>query len=196
MKVKRFENIWTMGLILCVGLLLAFYIIKLIFPHWIVGVAETPNIIAFGEYVDAHLWANTLFHFLFSFAICYLYVCACVRQRKLDRWQVAIMCAFIVLSIFLKYVNSDLNVPYNYVLLVLMPFVIAWQSDILTEKTFTSTAICFSIDVLSQALSAKIRDVFALASYINSATITILLVDVVIWRVILYFYFNFKRKEN
>ena len=37
MKVKRFNNLWAMGLILCGVLLIAFYVAKIFFPEFIVG---------------------------------------------------------------------------------------------------------------------------------------------------------------
>ena len=40
MKVKRFNNLWAMGLILCGVLLVAFYVIKIIYPEFIIGIAE------------------------------------------------------------------------------------------------------------------------------------------------------------
>ena len=45
MKIKKFNNLWAMGLILCGVLLVAFYVAKIFFPEFIVGVAEEPAIV-------------------------------------------------------------------------------------------------------------------------------------------------------
>ena len=47
MKVKRFNNLWAMGLILFGAILVAFYLAKIFFPEFIVGVAEIPAIVNF-----------------------------------------------------------------------------------------------------------------------------------------------------
>ena len=60
MKVKRFENLWTMGLIIFGCLLAILYLLKLIVPEFVVGVAEIPQIVEFGNYVDSHDWAYYL----------------------------------------------------------------------------------------------------------------------------------------
>ena len=54
MKVKRFNNLWAMGLILCGVLLVAFYLAKIFFPEFIVCVAEIPAIVNFGEWQKVH----------------------------------------------------------------------------------------------------------------------------------------------
>lgn len=86
-KIKRFNNLWTMGLILCGILLIVFYISKIFFPEWIVGVAETPEIVKFGEFVDSHWWAYYLFTFATSYIGGYVYTCACCKQRVLNKWD-------------------------------------------------------------------------------------------------------------
>ena len=52
MKVKKFNNLWAMGLILFGAILVAFYLAKIFFPEFIVGVAEIPAIVNFGNLID------------------------------------------------------------------------------------------------------------------------------------------------
>ena len=92
MKIKRFDNLWSMGLILFGVLLLSFYVIKIFFPDFIVGVAEMPSIVKFGNYVDNHKWAYYLFYGITSFISMYLFGCACFSIKKLK----AIECLFLV----------------------------------------------------------------------------------------------------
>ena len=56
MKVKKFNNLWAMGLILCGVLLVAFYLAKIFFPEFIVGVAEIPAIVNFALLVMVFLF--------------------------------------------------------------------------------------------------------------------------------------------
>lgn len=56
-----------MGLILVGVISVAFYIAKTAFPDFIIGIAETTQIVAFGNYVDSHLWSKYLFSFVISY---------------------------------------------------------------------------------------------------------------------------------
>lgn len=40
MKIKRFDNIWIMGLILSGTILVVLYIVKLLFPSFIIETAQ------------------------------------------------------------------------------------------------------------------------------------------------------------
>lgn len=57
MKIKKFKNLWTMGLILFGVILIALYVAKIFFPEFIVGIAEIESVVKFGQYVDTHQWA-------------------------------------------------------------------------------------------------------------------------------------------
>ena len=54
MKVKRFNNLWAMGLILCGVLLIAFYVAKIFFPEFIIWIAETPSLVEIGTAIQAN----------------------------------------------------------------------------------------------------------------------------------------------
>lgn len=190
MKIKRFKNLWTMGLIIFGAILILFYFIKLINPNFIIGIAEIPSVISFGQYVDSHKWAFHLFNFAIGFIGGYIYSCACCRKRKLSLKGVVVLVCVLVL---LRLCNIFLPQQYttiNYVSLAIMPFIICLLDKNLSKETFISTMVCFSIDILSQVLSKIIRDLPLLVGNINSATMTILLIDGIIWKCLLYCYFN------
>jgi hypothetical protein len=73
MKVKRFKNLWAMGLILCGALLIAFYVAKIFFPEFIIGIAETPRIVKLGTIIQSNKWYLHLFNFAVSYIFGYLY---------------------------------------------------------------------------------------------------------------------------
>lgn len=192
MRVKRFNNLWTMGLILFGVILVAFYIAKIFFPEFIVGVAEIPSIVKLGNYVDSHKWASILFHFVVGTIGGYIYCCACCRVKILTLRQTLVFVAFSITSQLLQRFQPKIYTPYTYVILVLVPFVLSRLEKNIRYELFVSTSCCFSIDIMSQALSLVIRDVFTMTTAINSATLTILLIDTWIWRILLYLFFNNK----
>lgn len=196
MKIKRFKNLWTMGLILFGAILVLFYVAKIFFPEFIVGVAEIPSIVEFGNFVDSNSWAYYLYHFVISVIGSILYFSACCRKIKFSLKEYGIISLSMAIGIVLQAFMPTLYTPYSYVIQIFAPFVILFVSKGLTSKTFVSTAICFSVDIMSQALSSIIRDIFPLVSAVNSATITILLIDVWIWRILLCLFFNNKTQKG
>ena len=195
MKIKRLNNLWTMGLIIFGAILITFYILKIACPEFIVGIAEIPAIVAFGTYVDTHLWAYIIFSFVVAYVGLYLFCCACCRKKVLNWKENLILIAFIAFSFVLRFWLTDLYSPYLYATCILIPFIMLAINKNLTKETFISTAICFVVDIMAQALSMEIRNITILATQINSATITILLIDTLIWRALLYCYFNYKNKK-
>lgn len=195
MKIKRFNNIWTMGLILVGVILVAFYIAKIAFPDFIIGVAETPQIVAFGNYVDSHLWSKYLFSFVISYCGWFFYCCACCRKYKLSFVQNAIVMATIIISITIQQFLQNMYAPFNYVMFIFIPFICVMADNNLNAKTFKSTVIVFTIDILSEALSVEIRNIVVLVPSINSATMVVLLIDTFIWRILLYLFFNYRKSE-
>lgn len=196
MKVKRFKNLWAMGLILFGAILLLFYVAKIFFPEFIVGVAEIPSVVAFGNYVDSHLWATLLFTFAVSFVGGYIYGCACCKQNKLSKIQVLILAATVILLMICQWLTPQMYVAMNYTAFIVMPFLMIVADKRLGKETFISTVSCYSIDIVSQALSIAIRDIVVMSTCINSATMTILLIDTWIWRILLYLFFNHKKEKG
>lgn len=193
MKIKKFKNIWTMGLIIFGVILIAFYILKLVNPSFIVGIAEIPAVVKFGTYVDTHKWANYLFSFCVSYVGWFFYCCACCRQKKLTVIQNITIISTILLSLLIQRFIPQIYAPFNYVMFVLIPFINIKLNNRISNETFTSLICVYSIDILAQALSMEIRNIVLLTTCINSATMTILLIDGLIWRILLYLFYNFKK---
>ncbi len=196
MKVKRFKNLWAMGLLLFGAILIAFYIAKIFFPQFIIGVAELPSIVKFGNYVDSHKWAYYLYTFVISFLGGYIYCCACCRTYKLSLHQTLVFVSLIIVLMILQVLTPQVYSSFNYVFFVFAPFLMLYIEKKLNKETFISTALCFSIDISAQALSLVIRNIIFMTICINSATMTILLIDTWIWRILLYLFYNYKNNKE
>jgi hypothetical protein len=194
MKVKRFNNLWTMGLILTGAILVAFYIAKIFFPEFIVGVAEIPSIVAFGCFVDSHWWAYYLFTFLTSFIGSYLFNCACLSKNKLN-WKELFI---VVLSIIVMFLFENISIYYYQVISILIMLLTPTILSVLNKKqnitTFYMTTLCLIIHTVAQIFSAEIRGIASMISYSNSATFFILLIDAYIWLFLLYCFSNYKKE--
>ena len=195
MKIKKFNNLWTMGLIIFIGILLSVYLIKIINPAFIVGVAETESIVKLGTYIDTHKWAYYLATGIISFVMAYLYCCACCKKRVLKIKELIVVICYIIISLL-----SQLFIPQYFSVidiccLVAMPMIINAIDKNYDSSKIYSFGITFIIHNIAQIISLQIRDVALMISTYNYATLIILAIDVYIWLFILYFYFNFK-KEN
>lgn len=196
MKIKRFNNIWTMGLIIFGIILLTFCLLKIICPEFIISIAETPSIVAFGTYVDTHLWAFIIFNFVIGYLGFYIYACACCRKKYLDWQENLIVVGVLAICMILSFFAPTLYTNFNYVSLFLLPFLLLLKNKNLTKSTFISTGICFTVDIMAQAISMEIRNIVLMATSLNVATVTILLIDTFIWRALLYCYFNYKNQKK
>jgi hypothetical protein len=192
MKVKRFNNLWTMGLIIFGALLVGFYVLKIVCPKFIVGVAEIPSIVNFGSYVDSHLWAYYLFNGITSYLIGYVYCCACCRVKSLKIFDCFILLLLVAIPFALPFVLPILSLVYNNILYILAPLVMSARSKSNTKNIFYSTTISFVVTSLAQVASLEIRGISTIISYPNTATYFVLLIDLYIWNFLLYFYFNWK----
>lgn len=195
MKIKKFKNIWTMGLILFGVILGVLYLIKLINPSFVITIAEVEPIVNFGAYVDTHKWAHYLFNSFVSFFVLYFYCCACIRTKKLDYKELSILLASIIFYCFVEEFLPSFLFVYNNILYILLPFIFILMRKDKDIKVMISTSVCFIITSLAQVLSLNIRGISTLISYPNAATLTILAIDAYIWNVLLYCFYNYK-KEN
>lgn len=191
-KVKKFDNIWTMGLILFGAILVFFYIAKLFFPEWIIGVAETPRIVEIGEYIDSHLWAFFVFNIVIGFIYGYIYCGACCRVYKLNCKAIIVLSISIVILLIFSMFIPEHYTAINYLIFYSTPFAICLVNNIASKETYISASICFAVDLLAQILTLEIRDLTTMSTAINSASVFILMIDMLIWRILLYLYFNKK----
>ena len=195
MKIKKFKNLWTMGLILFGAILIALYVAKLFFPEFIVGIAEIESVVKFGQYVDTHQWAYYTYYFIVGFVSGYIYFCACCRKKRLTIAQVCILCLEVILLFIVQKYLIQYYTTINIVCLVLLPAIFCAMDKCTDIKYIYSTTTCLTIHMLSQMFSLMIRDISIRISYPNAATLTILLVDVYIWTMLLYNYFNYKERK-
>jgi hypothetical protein len=187
MKIKRFNNLWLMGLILSASILGVVYIIKLFFPQFVIEVAEFESITRIGHYIDNHKWAWYLFSIVISFITCYLTCCASCRRSKLNNKEIVILLATILILYAVREFLPMQFTVLNYASLIVLPCI--FKGD------FKATAICFTSINLLQTMTLEIRNLSSMIVNFNFASSLILLIDVYIFQVLLYFLFNYKKEE-
>ena len=196
MKIKKFKNLWLMGLIIFGAILIVLYFAKLVFPEFVIGVAEMPTIVKFGEYVDSHLWAYYIFTFVTSFFAYYFYCCACCRKKRLSIVDMCIVSLTIILLFIVEKFLTDYYFGINLTTLLVLPTIICKLDKENDIRFLYSTATSFTIYYFAQMLSLEIRGISTTISYPNSATYTILLTDVYICLVLLFNFYNFREVKH
>lgn len=195
MKIKRFNNLWTMGLIILIGILVAIYCVKIINPTFIVGVAESESIVRFGTYIDSHKWAYYLFAGITSFIMSYLYCGACCKKIKLNLKDLIVVISYVVISILTQIFMPRFFSVVDICLMILMPMIINLMDKNYDANKFYSFGITFIVNNIAQIMSLQIRDIATMISYPNSATYIVLLIDAYIWLFIMFNLFNFKKEK-
>lgn len=108
MKIKRFDNIWIMGLILSGTILVVLYVVKLLFPSFIIETAQNEKICLIGNYIDTHEWAWFLSSTVLSFVSYYFLCCACCRKTKLSLIELGIILVAIIIGYLIrKFLNAS-----------------------------------------------------------------------------------------
>lgn len=187
MKIKRFKNLWTMGLILSASILGLVYLLKIFFPEFVIEVAHTESIVTIGRYIDTHKWAWYLVSLAISFATCYLTCCASCKKKCLTNTETIILIATIVLIYLAREFTPSIYTTLNYCSMITLPLI--FKGD------FKATVICFCSVNFLQAITLEVRNINTMIADFNVATGLILLIDVYILQVLLYFLFNFKEGD-
>ena len=108
MKIKRFDNIWIMGLILSGTILVVLYVVKLLFPSFIIETAQNEKICLIGNYIDTHEWAWFLSSTVLSFVSYYFLCCACYGKTKLSLIELGIILVAIIIGYLIrKFLNAS-----------------------------------------------------------------------------------------
>lgn len=184
-----------MGLIIFGAILIALYLLKFICPEFVVKIAQIEPIVKFGNYVNSHLWAYYLFTTIVSFAIGYFYCCACCRKRKLRLVDCCIVLLQVLLMAIVQKFLPDYYLSLSIITMLLCPVIICMIDRRSEIKYFYSTISTFSIHSIAQILSLSIRDISLRITFPNVATLNILLIDLFIWMILLYNFYNYKENK-
>lgn len=188
MKIKKFDNIWIMGLILCGAILVFLYVLKIFFPSFVVETAQSEKICKIGNYIDTHQWAWYLASFVLSFIVMSLLCCSACRKKSLKWKELLIICADIVIMYLIKAFAAKYYTALNYVSMILLPCIMG--------ATLIPTTITFVSLILVQTFTLEIRNIGIMITDYNFATLLILVIDVYMFQILLYLAMNYKWEEK
>lgn len=196
MKVKRFKNLWTMGLILMGAILVLFYIAKIFFTSIIIEIAEIPAFVKLGNFVQSNKWYLHIFNFITGYFHGYILYCACLRKPFLSwKGNIVLLCSLVVLRVISEFYPLQYSI-FNCAFMVIMPFLVCLWEKNLSNKIFISTVACLGIDLAFEFFSAVVRNLTIITTQPNAVTFLVLLIDLFIWRILLYLFFNNKNTSK
>lgn len=188
MKIKRFNNLWFMGLLLSAVILGAIYFLKIFMPQFVIEVAHIESIVRIGHYIDTHKWAWYVATSIFSFVNYYLICCACCKKKRLfAREMLLIVATILILFAAREFLPSQYTV-LNMSSMVLLPFIM--------KGHFEPTVLIFVSTNFLQTITLQIRNLSEMITNYNYGTMMILTIDFYIVSVLWYFYYNFKKEKN
>lgn len=196
MKIKRFENLWTMGVILFAIILATLYVAKLIFPSFVVSVAQTPRIVEIGNIIDSNLALSVSFNSLTSLVSLFLLICASCQVRTLPKKLLYFAFISILFSHFIQMYVAEISFVYNLCLPLVFVLAHTFMVKNYDKTLVVSTCATFVINCFAQVVTLEIRDISTIVQYPNTATYSILIIDGYIWQVLLYFFFNNKKRKG
>lgn len=187
MKIKRFKNLWLMGLILSASILGVIYFLKICFPQFVIEVAEIDSITRIGHYIDTHKWAWHIATAILAFINYYLICCASSNRYTLKNIEyLYILATILALSLIKEFLPAQYT-ACNIISLILLPYILQGQ--------FKNTLCIFISTNLLQTITLEIRGIISMATTLNYATIIILTIDVYILSALWYFYYNYRKGE-
>ena len=182
MKIKRFNNLWTMGLLISGVILLSIYALKFFMPEFVVEVAQIDGIVKFGHFVENNKWCWYLASFVVSFIIYYFVCCACKKTKTLTRNEIIIVVTTILVLFFVREFLPAQYTVCNMTSMILVPY--------LMKSDFKATVVVFVTTTFLQSITLEIRNIAMLVTDFNFASALILMIDYYILIVMLYFFYN------
>lgn len=187
MKIKRFDNLWLMGLVLSAIILIGIYFMKFCYPTFVIEVAQIDSITRIGHYIDTHKWAWYLASGIIGFANYYFICCASCKKKTLDKKELLVIIITILVLFIIKEFAPMQYMSANISTMILLPCIM--------KADFKATTIVFVSTNFLQTITGEIRNIKAMITDFNFATSLILTIDLYILLSLLYCYFNYKKER-
>ena len=175
-------------LIICFVFIVAFYILKLIFPAQLLFIITDQNVLTFGNLIQERIWATHLLGVATTFVAYYLFVCAARGSFKLN-WKQAII---LIVATVIDFAVSEFYPPLMTHTSTSLMLLCAW----LCKGKLSYTAVSFVLHGYLSQFLFSIRGFETVMTKINIASGLILMIEGWVWLVLLSLIFYLKEKKN
>ena len=183
----RNKRLYISMLILTIVFLIFMYVVKIWYPEQFVMTIENDKIVKIGEYIDNHKWLYYICCGIPAFITYWLYLCA-VSHRLYLKWY---ECLYIIGAILLIRIISLYDLQLSTIIMYAMFLIL----PALTNGNIKSCSHVFTVHIVAQWLSLKIRNLPVYLTNINYITSLFMTIECYLWLILCYLISNLK-KEN
>ena len=173
---------------LCVGYLLAFYVLKFFFPELLLQTITHPTLIRLGEVMSQYTALEFIFKTLSSLVVIYLFVCASTGRFKFS-WKEVIL--ILVGTAVCRVCALLLPTFYTHTSTATM-FLVA----MLCKGKLSYSAISFTLHGYLSMFLFSIKGFDNVIMYINSISGFMLALESYFWLILLAIIFYMKESKN
>lgn len=184
MNIKIAKTLLTLSIIYIVG----FYVIKFIFPDFLLLQITDPNVLNFGKFVESSPVYLEIYYCLSSFLTFYLFVCASRGSFKINWKHLIYLVVAVVINELVGIFLPKLLVQTSTSLMFLLA--------LLCKGKLSYTAISFVIHGYLSQFLFSIRGFDTIMPYINIASGFVLSLECYAWLILLALVFYLKEKKD
>lgn len=188
-RIKEFTND-TYGMLIFVSwiVLIACLIIKIFGGNWFELGTENSKFIEFCTYVDETMWLKMTLACIISLISGYISLCVMLNEKRLSLKNVLIFIPLMIIKSIISWYSSIIS-------FVLDIFIMLGLTTI-RNKSFKRSILCFVIITLFQLITLFFRNISGNFTLENSFLIQALYQIDYYLMLLLFYLYNFKRKEK
>lgn len=175
-------------LILCIVYIAAFYVLKFVFPEYLLLAITDANVLSAGAFIESHRVIYYIAQGLFTFITLYFFACASCARFKMKWYEVIYLVLGAAITNLVLYFAPDLYTHTSISIMLLIA--------LLCKGKLGYTVISFIIHGFLSQFLFSIRGFETIIMEINTASAMILTVEGWIWLIILGLVFYLKEKKH
>lgn len=175
-------------LILCIVYIAAFYVLKFVFPEYLLLAITDANVLKVGAFIEAHKVIYYIAQGLSTFITLYFFACASSARFKIKWYELIYLIIGAAITNLVLYFAPSLytHTSISIMLIIAMLF----------KGKLAYTVISFVIHGFSQQFLFSIRGFETIIMDINTASAIILTIECYVWLIILGLIFYLKEKKH
>ena len=184
MNIKIAKTLLTLSIIYIVG----FYVIKFIFPDFLLLQITDPNVLSLGRFIESNEIFLRIYYCLSTFLTLYLFVCASRGNFKLNWKELIYLLVATIINELVTTFLPDLMVQTSTSLMLILP--------LLCKGKLFYTVVSFVIHGYLSQFLFSIRGFETVIMNINIASGFILSLECYAWLVLLALLFYLKENKK
>ena len=175
-------------LILCIVYIVAFYVLKFIFPEQLLLAITDKTVLDAGEFIESHRVVYYAAQGIFTFITLYFFACASCARFKMKWYELIYLVVGAAVTNLVLYFAPDLYTHTSISVMLLIA--------LLCKGKLGYTVISFIIHGFLSQFLFSIRGFETIIMEINTASAMILTIEGWVWLTILGLIFYLKEKKN